>query len=553
MKTIVECVPNFSEGRRLAVIEEIVAEIRAVPRTQVLDVHSDPDHNRTVVTFVGPPEEVGEAAFRAIRQAARLIDMREHQGEHPRLGATDVVPFVPVSGVTLEDCVALARRLGQRVGQELDIPVYLYEAAATRPGRVNLAAVRRGQYEGLKAEIETNPVRAPDFGPARIGPAGATVIGARPFLVAYNVYLNTSDVNVAKKIARAIRHSSGGLRFVKAMGLLVEGHRPEFVEGHRPEFIEGRRPEFVEGRRPEFVEGRRPEFIEGQTQVSMNLTNFEKTPIHRVVELIRREAAHYGTAITHGEVVGLVPQAALVESARWYLQLDDFHPGQVLENKMAAQADITPTEFIDAVAANTPTPGGGSVAALAGALAAALAAMAGRLTVGKKKYAGVQAEMEALIEQGEALRSRLTAAIALDSQAFDGVMAAYRLARQTDAEKAARQDAIQAATHQAALVPLGVAHDALAAMRLAAQAATHGNPSAISDAGSAALMAQAAIGAAALNVQINAQSLADEAVAQGWLDELKKIQSEAEALSAEVKKTLAARADLYVDVHRQVA
>jgi glutamate formiminotransferase/formiminotetrahydrofolate cyclodeaminase len=492
-----------------------------VPRTQVLDVHSDPDHNRTVVTFVGPPEEVEEAAFRAIRQAARLIDMREHQGEHPRLGATDVVPFVPVSGVTLEDCVTLARRLGQRVGQELDIPVYLYEAAATRPERVNLAAVRRGQYEGLKAEIETNPDRAPDFGPARIGPAGATVIGARPFLVAYNVYLNTSDVNVAKKIARAIRHSSGGLRFVKAMGLLVEG--------------------------------RHPEFIEGQAQVSMNLTNFERTPIHRVVELIRREAAHYGAAITHGEVVGLVPQAALVESARWYLQLDDFHPGQVLENKMAAQADITPTEFIDAVAANTPTPGGGSVAALAGALAAALAAMAGRLTAGKKKYAGVQAEMEALIEQGEALRSRLTTAIALDSQAFDGVMAAYRLARQTDAEKAARQDAIQAATCQAALVPLGVAHDALAVMRLAAQAATHGNPSAITDAGSAALMAQAAIGAAALNVQINAQSLADEAVAQGWLDELKKIQSEAEALSAEVKKTLAERAALYVDVHRQVA
>jgi glutamate formiminotransferase/formiminotetrahydrofolate cyclodeaminase len=520
LKTIVQCVPNFSEGRRPAVIKEIVAEMRAVPRVRVLDVHSDPDHNRTVITFVGPPGAVEETAFQAIQQAARLIDMRAHQGAHPRMGATDVVPFVPVSGVTLKDCVALARRLGQRVGQELDIPVYLYEAAATRPERVNLADVRRGQYEGLRAEIETNPDRAPDFGPARCGPAGATAIGARPFLVAYNAYLNTSDVNVAKRIARAVRHSSGGLRFVKALGLLVEGHSPEFTEG--------------------------------QAQVSMNLTNFEKTPIHRVLEMIRREAARYGATVTHGEVVGPVPQAALIESARWYLQLDDFQPEQVLENKLAAQPDITPAEFIDAVAANTPAPGGGSVAALAGALAAALAAMVGRLTVGKKKYVGVQAEMEALIEQGDVLRSRLTDAVALDSHAFDQVMAAHRLARQTDAEKATRQDAIQAATRQAALVPLGVARDALAAMRLAAQAATHGNPSAITDAGSAALMAQAAIGAAALNVQINAQSLADEAVVQGWLDELKKIQSEAEALGAEVKKTLAARADLYVDVHRPV-
>lgn len=510
MKPIVECVPNFSEGQRSQVIEEIVAEIRAVPNVQVLDIHGNPDHNRTVVTFVGPPEVVEEAAFRAIQRAAQLIDMDQHQGEHPRLGATDVVPFIPVSGVTIKDCVTLARRLGQRVGEELNIPVYLYEAAATRPERVNLADVRRGQYEGLKAEIETQPDRAPDFGPARIGPAGATVIGARPFLVAYNVYLDTDDVQVAKKIARAVRHSSGGLRFIKALGLLVEG----------------------------------------QAQVSMNLTNFKRTPIHRVVELIRREAARYGAAVTHGEVVGLVPQAALVESARWYLQLDRFHPEQVLENKIATlttpsdEARGGPTEFIDAVAANTATPGGGSVAALAGALAAALTVMVGGLTTGKKKYAEVEARMQAIIEAGEALRARLTTAIAHDSHAFDQVMAAYRLPRRTNVDKDARKEAIEAATCQAALVPLGVARDALAVIQLAAQAATHGNPSAITDAGSAALMAQAAIGAAALNVQINAQSLADKAVAQGWLDELNQIQGQAEALTDEVKKTLAVRADL---------
>jgi glutamate formiminotransferase/formiminotetrahydrofolate cyclodeaminase len=396
--------------------------------------------------------------------------------------------------------------------------VYLYEAAATRPERVNLADVRRGEYERLKAEIETNPDRAPDFGPARIGPAGATVVGARPFLVAYNVYLNTNDVQVAKKIARAIRHSSGGLHFVKALGLLAEGHRPEFTEG--------------------------------QAQVSMNLTNFQKTPIHRVVELIRREAARYGTTITHSELVGLIPQAALVASARWYLQLDGLQPQQILENKLAASVGTAPIAFVDAVAAPTATPGGGSVAALAGALAAALAVMVGGLTMGKKKYADVESEIQTMTARGEALQTRLTAAITGDSQAFDQVMAAHRLPRETQEESAARDEAIEAATRQAALVPLGVARDALAALRLAVQAATLGNRNAISDAGSAALMARAAIGAAALNVQINAQALTDKALGQSWLDELSQIQTETEKLYEEMAKTLAERAALHIGVQR---
>ena len=292
---IVECVPNFSEGRREKVIEQIVAAMAGCPGAQVLDVQSDPDHNRSVVTLIGAPQAVVDAAFQGIAVAAELIDMDHHRGGHPRMGATDVVPFVPVRGTTIEECVALARQLGARVGNELGIPVFLYEAAATRPERRNLADVRRGEYEVLKAEIAPDGDRAPDFGPAILGTAGATAIGARPPLIAYNVYLNTDDVKPAKAIAKAIRHSSGGLRYVKAMGLIVEG----------------------------------------QAQISMNLTDFQRTPIHRVTELIRTEAARFGLAVTRSEVVGLLPAEALVDAARFYLQLTDLSSSQVLENRLS--------------------------------------------------------------------------------------------------------------------------------------------------------------------------------------------------------------------------
>lgn len=292
--SLVECVPNFSEGRRREVIEAIVSAITGAAPVHVLDVESDPDHNRTVVTFVGAPEDALEAAFAGIAKAAELIDMEQHRGAHPRMGAADVVPFVPIRGVTMQECVELAHRLGKRVGEELGLPVYLYEEAATRPERRNLADVRRGEYEGLKEEIATNPDRAPDYGPAQVGPAGAVIIGARAPLIAYNVYLNTDDVEIAKRIARAVRHSSGGLRYVKALGLLVEG----------------------------------------QAQVSMNLTNYRRTPIARVMELIRREAARYGVTVTHSEVVGLIPRDALIEAARYYLQLDSLTPEQILENRL---------------------------------------------------------------------------------------------------------------------------------------------------------------------------------------------------------------------------
>jgi glutamate formiminotransferase len=294
MQPLVECVPNFSEGRRQDVIDAIVGAIAAAPGAQVFDVQTDGDHNRTVVTFVGEPEAVLEGAFQGARRAAELIDLNVHRGAHPRMGATDVIPFVPIRGVTMADCVQLARRLGQRLGEELAIPVFLYEEAATRPQRQNLADVRKGEFEGIRELIANDPAHEPDFGPPRMGPAGATAVGARPFLVAFNVYLTTGDVEIAKRIAKTIRHSNGGLRFVKALGLLVDG----------------------------------------QAQVSMNLTDFRRTPIHVVVEMIRREAARNGVLVARSELVGMIPQEALLDAACWYLQLDGATPYQVLENRL---------------------------------------------------------------------------------------------------------------------------------------------------------------------------------------------------------------------------
>jgi glutamate formiminotransferase/formiminotetrahydrofolate cyclodeaminase len=382
--------------------------------------------------------------------------------------------------------------------------VYLYEAAATRPERTNLENVRRGQYEKLKAEIATEPKRAPDYGPAQVGPAGAVIIGARAFLVAYNVYLNTADVSVADKVARAVRHSSGGLRYVKAMGLLVDG----------------------------------------QAQVSMNLTDFTQTPIARVVEFVRREAARYGAAITRSELVGMLPQAALVDAAQWYLQLDNLEPNQILENKLqAAEADeaapstppagLSPA-FLDQLAAGTAAPGGGAAAAYSGAMAAALVSMVARLTLTKKKYAAVAPQMQAVLDQSEALRADLTRAADEDAAAFVAVMAAMQLPKNTPEEQTARAAAIQAGYAQAIAVPLRVARAAVAALGLAATAAEIGNLNAISDAGSAGYLAQAALHGAALNVRANATELSDRTAAEGWLNELAALEATAAAALAAI-------------------
>jgi len=509
---IVECIPNFSEARRSDVVDAIVAEIESVKEVKVLDQHSDIDHNRTVVTIVGSPEAVEQAAFQAISKAGELIDLDNHHGEHPRIGATDVVPFVPISGVTLVECVELARRLGKRVGEQLKIPVYLYEEAATRPERRNLEDIRRGQYESLKQEIEVNPARKPDFGPAKLTGAGATVIGARQPLIAFNVYLTTDDVSIANRIARAIRFSSGGLRFVKSMGMLVEG----------------------------------------RAQVSMNLTNFRRTPMARVVEMIRSEAARYGVQVHHSELVGLVPNRAILDAAIWYMQMDQFDPEQVLETRLfgaSSEGDeelftAQASDFLDDLASSEPTPGGGSASAYSAAMAASLLAMVGRLTVGKKKYAVVEGEMWMLIEEASVLKQMMQEAVSKDACAFEAYMKARRLPRDTEQQKSDRIQAIRAASIKAAEVPLHVAQQALQIMTIAVKAAELGNVNAISDAGTAAALAKAAIEGAGLNVRINLLGLEKEADPARMLNDLRGIDKQAGKLEHSIRSILAERGGL---------
>jgi glutamate formiminotransferase/formiminotetrahydrofolate cyclodeaminase len=492
------------------VVDAIVAAISAVKGVHLLGRESDADHNRSVITFVAAPDAITEAAFQGIATAARLIDMDQHQGEHPRLGATDVVPFIPIEGVAMADCVRLAQALGERVGRELDIPVYLYEAAATRPERESLENVRRGQYEALKESIASDPNRAPDYGPARVGKAGATIIGARAPLVAYNVYLTTDDVAIAKQIAKDIRHSSGGYRYVKGLGLLVDG----------------------------------------KAQVSMNLTDFTKTPVHRVVETIRREAARYGVSVLRSEIVGLIPQRALLDAAQWYLQIDDFQPEQVLENRLtdALQSggpDFSAT-FLDELAAGTAAPGGGSAAAYGGAMGASLVAMVARLTVGKKKYADVEARMNEIIVEADQLRAALSKGVERDAAAFGEVMAAFKLPKDTDDQQAARAAAIEAATRHAAEVPLEAAHMAARVIELAAELAKTANLNAISDAGSAGALAGASLHAAALNVKINAASLQDQSVAAGWLTALDGLHERARVATQRLHAAIESRGGISV-------
>jgi glutamate formiminotransferase / formiminotetrahydrofolate cyclodeaminase len=507
--TLVECITNYSEARRPEVVSEIISAIAAVDGIQILNTQSDLDHNRTVITFVGEPGPVEEAAFASIAMAAKWIDLNHHTGQHPRIGATDVVPFVPISGVTMQECIEMARRVGQRVGDELGIPVYLYEEAATSPERINLENIRRGEFEALKEEITTEQ-RKPDFGPARVGPAGATVIGARQPLIAYNVYLSTSDVSIAQKVARAVRFSSGGLRFVKGMGILVDG----------------------------------------LAQVSMNLTNFHKTPVARVVETVRREAARYGVSVHHSELVGMIPQEALTDAAVWYLQLDQFENNQVLERQLQAVAPAPRDEkpsFQDALASADPTPGGGSAAAYTGANAAALVAMVSRLTTSKKKYIDVHPLMWQILDRAEALRKQLNSAVEEDAAAFDQLMLAMKMPKDTDEQISSRKAAITAATLHAAEVPLKVAGQSVEVLELAVEVAGKGVLNAISDGGCAAAHAQAALVSAGLNVRINLldmlgkQDGPDEPEARRMLDELKTLESQAAALQERVRNILVER------------
>ena len=500
MQQLVECVPNFSNGRNPAIYNQIAATIREVVGVKVLNVSADSDHNRTVITFVGAPDAVEEAAFRAIALAAQLINLDHHTGAHPRIGATDVCPFIPISGMTQTDCVQMAQRLGKRVGDELGITVYLYGAAATQPNREKLAAIRKGEYELWKQEVATNPERKPDFGPATAQPWGATVIGVRPFLIAYNLYLNSDKVKIAEEIARAVRYLSGGLRNVQAKGFLVDG----------------------------------------QAQVSMNLTDFQKTPIHRVQEMVRREAARYGLTITKAELIGLTPQKALFDAAKYYLQLDDMQDNQVLETQLYADPDKNPAPFafLDATAAATAAPGGGSVAALAGALAAALTQMVAGLTMGRRKYAEVEDEAQTIAQEAHALRKQLTDAIEADAAAYAAVLAVFRDKGLSAEEKAT---AVESTTIKAAEVPGEVARLSLLVARLAQQIATNGNVNAVSDAAAAVFMARAAVQSAALNVKINAVSLQNRALAQTMVQNVELLEKEVAQIATAVAVTAAER------------
>src|SRR5689334_14971385 len=384
--SLVECVPNFSEGRDVAKVEAIIAAMK-IDGVYLLDKEMDADHNRCVITLVGDRDAIAEAAIRGVGKAAELIDLTKHQGAHPRIGASDVVPFIPIEGVSLEDCVAIARHVGAEIWKRYKIPVYLYEAAATRPERQNLEHIRRGQFEGLRTEVATNIERRPDFGEAALhATAGATVVGARKPLIAYNVYLNTSDVEIAKNIGKAVRFSSGGLRYVKGMGVLVRG----------------------------------------MAQVSMNLTDYEQTPIARVFEFVKREAARYGVMPLSSEIVGLIPKKALEDAAEWFLQVENFDSSLILENRLAAvmggkmavgglRAGVEP--FVEQLAAPTATPGGGSAAAAAGAMAAGLAHMVAAMSRGKKDYAQHELALIEAIARLATLREELKAAIDEDAKA----------------------------------------------------------------------------------------------------------------------------------------
>jgi glutamate formiminotransferase / formiminotetrahydrofolate cyclodeaminase len=478
MSTLVECVPNISEGRDEAKVDAIVAAMK-MDGVYLLDREMDADHNRCVITLVGEREPIQEAAIRGVGKAAELIDLNVHQGAHPRMGAADVVPFIPIEGVSIEDCVAMARHVGAEIWKRYQIPVYLYEAAATAPERQNLETIRRGQFEGIRAEIATNPARKPDFGDPGVHPtAGVTAVGARKFLIAYNVFLSTPDVQIAKNIAKAIRFSSGGLRFVKGAGFLVRG----------------------------------------MAQVSMNLTDFEQTPIHRVFEMVKREAARYGVSPVSSEIVGLIPKRALEAAAEWFLQVENFDSSLILENRLSAvmggkaavgglRAGVEP--FVERLAAPTATPGGGSAAAASAAMAAALATMAASMSRGKKAYLQYERELSDAIARLGQLREELKAAIDADAESFNVVMKAYKRAK----ESADADGMIDAALKQATSVPLGVAESAREIVAIVEKLKPITNPNMKSDLTTASALAHAAIEGASANVEINLESMKDAAFA----------------------------------------
>jgi len=547
MARLVECVPNFSEGRNRAVIDAIADAIKGVADVKLLDVDPGADTNRTVYTFVGPPDAVADAALKAAHRAYELIDMARHSGAHPRMGAMDVCPIVPISGVTMDECVEIARGIGRRIGAELDLPVYFYEHAATSDARRSLATVRAGEYEALERKLQ-DPAWAPDAGPARFDPKfGAPVVGAREFLIAYNVNLNTRDRKLANEIALNIREG-GRLKRDKAGNPVLDEHGTQVKVAGRLKAVRAI---------GWYIEQYR------QAQVSINLINYKVTPLHVVFETVRDEAEKLGLIVTGSELVGLMPLEPLLEAGRFYLrnqgksagapeadvvetairslgldQVGEFDPDKkIIEYQFRQRGPLVSMKverFVDEVSSDSPAPGGGSVAALAGALAAGLSAMVANLTVGKKGYEEAWAELSDLAERAQAVKDRLVKAVDADTEAFNAAMAAMRLPKATADEQAARNAALEAGYQQAARVPLDTAKACLEALRLSLVVAEKGNTNSASDAGVAALMARAGVEGAVLNVLINLGSVKDDAFKQSCRAETAALSSEAGALCDQV-------------------
>ncbi len=552
MERIMECVPNFSEGRDLKIIQSITDAISAVAGVELLDVDPGADTNRTVVTMVGSPEQVVEAAFQAIKTASRVIDMTKHKGAHARMGATDVCPFVPVRGLTMEECVAFAHQLGERVGRELSIPVYLYESAATTPERQNLADVRKGEYEGLANKLK-DPAWQPDYGPAEFNAkSGATIIGVRKFLIAYNVNINSRSRRLAHNIALDIREKGRWLRDDKGKIVKKDGKKQ-------------RKPGKLKNCKA--VGWYIDEY--DRAQISINLTDYEVTPPHLAFDVCESLAPNYGVRVTGSELVGLIPLEAMLMAGRHYLtkqglstgipekqivetaiqslglnELSHFDPKEkIIEYRLAGNAseklvDMQCNAFADELSTDSPAPGGGSVAALCGALGAALAAMVANLTVGKKGFENVKPEMITVAEKAQQLKQELLDLVDRDTDAFNHLMTCFSMPKKTDEEKSARLAAIEQATQQATNIPLRVLELCVKIIDLAELTAQKGNPNSLSDAGVAVLSAQTGGEGAFLNVIINLQGITtqefSDSVRSRALSLRKQLRQRGEAVLTEI-------------------
>ncbi|GAB4328608.1 MAG: hypothetical protein Kow0037_03070 [Calditrichia bacterium] len=592
---IVECVPNFSEGRNKDVIDQICAAITGVSGTKLLSVEMGADVNRTVVTFIGTPEAVKEAAFQAIKKAAELIDMRQHKGAHPRMGATDVCPFVPVEGVTMEDCVEISKEVGQRVGEELGISVFLYEESAQKPERKNLANIRKGEYEGMKEKLLL-PEWKPDFGPVQLNEkAGVTAIGAREFLIAYNITLNTKEKQYAMDIAFELREKGRSVRTGNIDPIYMRGDLVKYQENHYPcgscDFVGKTLEETANHCQdvhnydlialleshdtdPKKVIGRSVKapglfphtkaigwYVEeyGRAQISINLTNYKITPPHIVLEKTRELAAKRGLIVTGSEIVGLVPFQAIYQAGQYYLEKQGRSTGvpvmDVVETAIHSMGlnDVAPfnpeekilglpttdkgplvsmktAELVHEVSRETPAPGGGSIAALAGSLGAALASMVSNLTVGKKGYEANWNELIQLANEAQEVKDKLLRAVDDDTNAFNDYMEARRMPQNTPEEKKARKEAIQNGLKQAVMVPLNTAKLSLQAEKIAARVVELGNINSVTDAGVGAQIAFTGVRGGIFNVLINLPQITDEAFKAEMKATCSQMEKEAQVL-----------------------